>query len=719
MFAWSRASGFRVNRSLTPALTRIAYPSASVVRVKDGIASHTARSVAARRLGFERATAEYGDPDADLALARDVAAGLVPAHSRMGDYIRARTAFFDRVVVAALNAGTSQVVVGAAGYDGRSLRYARPGVRWFEVDHPATQADKMERLARLGIDAGHVRFVAADFTKDPVAGRLLEAGLDTSRPALFLFEGIAVYLEDSVTESVLTQFRRVTMEGSLLAISLSMKAKADAQGTSAFRERVAALGEPARSTLDAEGAVALLARAGWQIGTENDPKRTRQTRHLSAGLLTAHAAGSAPRRRAASPPAAARKPAARKPAAREAGAGGASPDGGDLPLPALLSRALVAFTIEADNEAEHRFPHRTTNGGRSREAAAAGPWLTSLLMWANCLRQLPDDGITVAELRRRARTGTNLDGMRRWRYVTYTPDPGRDKRPRADAIVAPTAAGRRARAVWPAVTKEVEARWRTRFGPVAIDRLRAALVGIVARLDPALPDCLPILGHGLRCEVPDGYLAASGHAFDSEGGAGSDSADTAVGGTEPAADAEPAAHAEAAALPLWALLSKALLAFALQYERGPGPSLAVSANVLRVLSSDGVRTRDVPALAGISKEAVAMAVGLLAKTGLAAEGADPGGSRYKITRLTGAGVAARDAYPARTADVEADWRTCFGAGRVDALRAALEPLAAGDPPPLFAALEPYPDNWRARVKPPALLPHYPMTLHRGGYPDGA
>ena len=114
-----------------------------------------------------------------------------------------------------------------------------------------------------------------------------------------------------------------------------------------------------------------------------------------------------------------------------------------------------------------------------------------------------------------------------------------------------------------------------------------------------------------------------------------------------------------------------------------------------------------------------MAVGLLVRSGLATEGPDADGSRFKLTRLTAAGAAARDAYPARTADIEADWRARFGPGRVAALRAALEPLAAGDPPPLFAALEPYPDNWRARVRPPAVLPHYPMTLHRGGYPDGA
>jgi O-methyltransferase involved in polyketide biosynthesis len=60
-------------------------------------------------------------------------------------------------------------VTGAAGYDGRSLRYERPGTLWFEIDHPATQSDKRARLGRLGIHSGRLRFVAADFTTDPVA----------------------------------------------------------------------------------------------------------------------------------------------------------------------------------------------------------------------------------------------------------------------------------------------------------------------------------------------------------------------------------------------------------------------------------------------------------------------------------------------------------------------------------------------------------------------
>ena len=256
--------------------------------MKDGAASRTARSVAARRLTYERLPAEYGDPEADLALARDVAARLEPAPGRMHEYIRARTAFFDRVVVKAINDGMPQVVAGAAGYDGRALRYAKPGVRWFEVDHPATQADKLERLRRLGIDASHVRFVAADYRIDPVAAALRDAGLDTGEPALFLFEGIAVYLDKPVTESVLTQFREVTVPGSLLAISVSVASAAlETSARARFTESVAALGEPALSVLEPPEAAQLLARASWHL-QEHGQQPERLT---AAGFLTARAVG--------------------------------------------------------------------------------------------------------------------------------------------------------------------------------------------------------------------------------------------------------------------------------------------------------------------------------------------------------------------------------------------------------------------------------------------
>jgi methyltransferase (TIGR00027 family) len=292
--------------------------------MQDGVASHTARSVAARRLGFERVPADYGDPAADLALSADVAAGLVPAAGRMTDHIRARTAFFDRAVAGALGQGIEQVVVGAAGYDGRSLRYAKPGVQWFEVDHPATQADKRERIARLGIDASHVRFIAADFTADPIAGRLRAAGLDAARPALFLYEGIVVYLSKEVNESVLAQFRSVTTDGGLLAISVSPARDSRAPDARAgFRARVAALGEAALTVMEHGEATALLARAGWQVAgpaAAEDPGR--HARLQAAGLLGARATSLPSPERALPPSAPASSPA-------RTARGVASPDGAD------------------------------------------------------------------------------------------------------------------------------------------------------------------------------------------------------------------------------------------------------------------------------------------------------------------------------------------------------------------------------------------------------
>jgi len=228
--------------------------------------SVTAQRVAAYRLTFDRVQGPGGDPAADDALARDVAARVSVAPGPVRDYLRARTRFFDTVVTRALRRGCPQVVTGAAGYDGRSLRYATPGVAWFEVDHPATQRDKRDRLDRLGIHSGRIRFVAADFTTDPVAGLLLAAGLDPARPALFLLEGVAVYLDEAVLAALLAQLRLVAADGSTLAISLSVAGgpAGRAGRRAALHAAVAAVGEPARSALTAAAAGPLLEAAGWQ-----------------------------------------------------------------------------------------------------------------------------------------------------------------------------------------------------------------------------------------------------------------------------------------------------------------------------------------------------------------------------------------------------------------------------------------------------------------------
>jgi methyltransferase (TIGR00027 family) len=231
--------------------------------VRSGGPSVTAQHVAAYRLAYEREPAPFGAAADDDRLARDVAAlDAFERNERMDLYLRARTAFFDRVVVTALEHGVRQVVVVAAGYDGRALRYAKPGVTWFEVDHPATQADKRARLDRLGIDAPHVTFVAADLVQPGLAAALGEHGLDPATPSLMLAEGLIVYLDEEVVESMARELRTAAAPGSRLAVSASPTV--DEERRRRFAASVEAIGEPARSHTSATETQRLLEAAGWR-----------------------------------------------------------------------------------------------------------------------------------------------------------------------------------------------------------------------------------------------------------------------------------------------------------------------------------------------------------------------------------------------------------------------------------------------------------------------
>ncbi len=364
---------------------------------------------------------------------------------------------------------------------------------------------------------------------------------------------------------------------------------------------------------------------------------------------------------------------------------------GRLPLPTLLSHALVAFTIEFDNESERQMGHRTTRHGSAGSLHA--PWLVSLVMWSNCMRFVDENGLPVGELERRTRTTTNLAGMQRWGYITIEKDPAdrRPKPPRSAWVVRATPVGRKAREVWQPLIHAIEKLWQQRFGEDEIAELRESLWAVARQLDLELPDCLSILGCGLFSKRPDYERWASARSEDSP-------------------------------LPLPALLSRVLLAFAIEFETESDLSCAISANIARVLDEKGVRLRDILLLTGVSKEAVSMGMGILRKKRLAVVEPYPSGIRAKVARLTPKGREAKDAYRQLLINIEQRWQARLGKDTIHALREPLEQLV-GQPTaqqsPLFRGLEPYPEGWRASVRKPETLPHYPMVLHRGGFPDGS
>jgi hypothetical protein len=372
-----------------------------------------------------------------------------------------------------------------------------------------------------------------------------------------------------------------------------------------------------------------------------------------------------------------------------------SPVGAVMPLDllTLLSQPLIAFTIELDNEYEHRAIHSMTIR-RPEVGSRSGPWLTSFAMYSNCLQFLGEAPIAVRDLQRLARTSTNLDGMRRWGYIRLSPPPGKpnSRHPNEHWLIEPTTAGRLAQETWRPLPELLEQRWRERFGGKEITSLRSLLLAASGRSDVAYPDFLPILGYGL-------FTRGRGLVEERS--------------MPPVSDAPLEAGS-----PFTALLSRLLCSFAYDFERESTISLAISANLLRILDTTGIRNRDLPQRTGLSKESIAMAMGILEKSGMA----DIGNGKGRTVRLTRSGLAAKEAALHLIAEIEERWIRHLGQSVMRQLRESLASLVEGSgglPSRLLQAIDPYPDNWRAAVPRPQTLPHFPMVLHRGGYPDGS
>ena len=121
-----------------------------------------------------------------------------------------------------------------------------------------------------------------------------------------------------------------------------------------------------------------------------------------------------------------------------------------------------------------------------------------------------------------------------------------------------------------------------------------------------------------------------------------------------------------------------------------------------------------------------MSLTSLAKTDYVVVEGAPASKR--TIRLTPAGETLRTDHRRLHARIAKRWATRFGTNVVEPLRAALERIL--DHPELPAGLKPYADGWRARkpyahrthavlADPRGRLPHCPMVLHRGGWPDGS
>jgi methyltransferase (TIGR00027 family) len=140
-----------------------------------------------------------------------------------GELVARRSAWFDRVLAGALDAGATQVVLLAAGYDSSAYRLARPGVRFFEVDLPPVSAAKRGLVAAAlpGLAPSALpTYIGADLAAVPLGEALAPAGFDPAARTLWVAQGLFMYLAPEATSRLICQVRALSAPGSRLACDL-------------------------------------------------------------------------------------------------------------------------------------------------------------------------------------------------------------------------------------------------------------------------------------------------------------------------------------------------------------------------------------------------------------------------------------------------------------------------------------------------------------------
>jgi methyltransferase (TIGR00027 family) len=187
---------------------------------------------------------------------------------RMRIFIAVRTRFAEDALAAAVERGVRQLVVLGAGLDTYAYRGAlRDRLRIFEVDHPATQAWKRQRLADAAIPLPvWLTFAPIDFERETLTEGLAAAGFDPAQQTFFTWLGVVPYLSEEAVWSDLGFIASLPDGAHVVfdyadppdSLSPQMRASHDRRAA-----RVAELGESLKSSFDPDQLRARLTGLGF------------------------------------------------------------------------------------------------------------------------------------------------------------------------------------------------------------------------------------------------------------------------------------------------------------------------------------------------------------------------------------------------------------------------------------------------------------------------
>jgi methyltransferase (TIGR00027 family) len=242
--------------------------------------SRTALRAAAHRAAHQ--TCEDGrifhDPLALPILGAEPRAVLVsaldaPTVRSMRLFIAARSRFAEERLAAAVARGVRQYVVLGAGLDTFAQRNPFEGLSVFEVDHPATQAWKRERLRQVGLPpSASLAYAPVDFERQTLAAGLAAAGFRAEDPAFFAWLGVVVYLTRAAISDTLAFIAGGANEVVFDYGEPNAAFPKELQPQLAARDaRVAAMGEPWLTRFEPAELAAQLALLGFDAVEDLGP----------------------------------------------------------------------------------------------------------------------------------------------------------------------------------------------------------------------------------------------------------------------------------------------------------------------------------------------------------------------------------------------------------------------------------------------------------------
>jgi methyltransferase (TIGR00027 family) len=142
-------------------------------------------------------------------------------------YFLARTRFIDHYFKHAVAQNIKQIVILGAGYDSRALRLLGEDsdITVFEIDLPATQQDKLQKMEKTGLStqAHKVVYITDNFDDAGLENMLRENGFDFGMPCFFIFEGVSYYLEEQSVRDIFYFVGEHCATGSAVAFDYSIQ----------------------------------------------------------------------------------------------------------------------------------------------------------------------------------------------------------------------------------------------------------------------------------------------------------------------------------------------------------------------------------------------------------------------------------------------------------------------------------------------------------------